>query len=92
MSASTNLSPQEDRVFAFNAAGLSHKEIAHRLAIGMGSVAQLMDRIKTKLGVRSAIKLALLWHGCDTGAAITFAEQLRPAGRDKTPSQENANV
>ena len=83
------LSPQEDRVFALTAAGLSMKQIAGRMGVGVGSVAVFSHRLKKKLRVASAIQIALLWHGCDTQEALAFGDSLAA----QTPSsQEPLNV
>ncbi len=57
------LSEREREVFRHAAAGLSNKELAHRLAISQATVKAHLTHIFQKLGLRGRVELAAAYHG-----------------------------
>ncbi|MCQ4040516.1 response regulator transcription factor [Streptantibioticus rubrisoli] len=52
------LSPRESEVAGLVADGLTHREIAHRLHTSVRTVDAHLDRIRSKLDVRSGVQIA----------------------------------
>ena len=52
------LTPAEERVARLAAAGLSNKEIAAELVVGVHTVEKHLSHVYAKLGVRTRAKLA----------------------------------
>lgn len=57
------LSPREEEVFRFLAAGLMNKQIAWELGIGEATVKALVSTVLRKTGATSRSQAALLAHG-----------------------------
>jgi DNA-binding CsgD family transcriptional regulator len=68
------LTRRERQVAELVVAGLLHKEVASRLAISENTVRNHMSAVYARTGCRSAVELAIWWHGWRE-----FAERGTPA-------------
>lgn len=67
----SGLSPRETQVVTLAAEGLTDKEIARELGIGLGTVGTLWSRIRGKLGQHNRTELVVRWMSCDAHGGLS---------------------
>lgn len=65
------LSPRESQVVTLAAEGLTDKEIARELGIGLGTVGTLWSRIRSKLGQHNRTELVVRWMSCGAHGGLS---------------------
>jgi DNA-binding CsgD family transcriptional regulator len=76
------MSPREEEVLRFLAAGLMNKQIAHELGIGEVTVKALVSVVLRKTGAASRSQAAIIAHGFSLSVELTKA---RAAMVERTP-------
>lgn len=67
----SGLSPRETQVVTLAAEGLTDKEIARELGIGLGTVGTLWSRIRAKLGQHNRTELVVRWMSCGAHGGLS---------------------
>lgn len=72
------LTPREEQVFAFVAAGLQDKQIAHEMGISPQTLKHYIHALRIKKGFATRTIAALAWYGADTSRALAAARGMQP--------------